>query len=48
VVPKEKIHANMFVGSDSKYKALPWNKMQRQKHNRVFFLIDIDQDGTRT
>jgi nucleolar protein 15 len=35
MVPKEKIHPSLFKGAGEKFKALPWNKIQRQKHNRA-------------
>jgi nucleolar protein 15 len=34
LVPTEKIHPGLFKGAGERYKVLPWNKIQRLKHNR--------------
>ncbi|KAL0097672.1 hypothetical protein J3Q64DRAFT_1714715 [Phycomyces blakesleeanus] len=34
VVPKEKIHENLFVGANKKFKKVPWLKVFAKKHNK--------------
>ncbi|KAJ3194096.1 hypothetical protein HK101_003484 [Irineochytrium annulatum] len=35
VVPKERLHPDTFAGADRTFKKIPWNKIQRVKHNSV-------------
>jgi nucleolar protein 15 len=35
VVEADKLHPRTFVGCERKFKAIPWNKVERTRHNRV-------------
>jgi nucleolar protein 15 len=35
VVDPTTLSADVFKGADRKFKALPWNKMERQEHNKL-------------
>ncbi|KAI9138757.1 hypothetical protein BKA69DRAFT_1089816 [Paraphysoderma sedebokerense] len=34
VVPKEKVHADLFKGANRKFKVIPWAKVEMVKHNK--------------
>lgn len=39
VVDASKLHESTFNGCEKVYKALPLNKIERQRHNKVFALL---------
>ncbi|KAJ3279316.1 hypothetical protein HDU79_000705 [Rhizoclosmatium sp. JEL0117] len=40
VIPNEKLHPDTFRGWDRPFKVMPWNKIERQRVNRVSCLVD--------
>ncbi|KAJ1920387.1 hypothetical protein H4219_001363 [Mycoemilia scoparia] len=34
VVPEDKVHPALFNGANTKFKVVPWNKIQRLRHNK--------------
>mmetsp|Transcript_2193 Transcript_2193/g.3306 ORF Transcript_2193/g.3306 Transcript_2193/m.3306 type:complete len:176 (-) Transcript_2193:340-867(-) len=34
VIPKNKVHPRLFVGANRKFKAIPWTKVERLRHDK--------------
>jgi hypothetical protein len=39
IVPAEKIHARLWEGANKKFHAIPWGKLEREKHNKACLWI---------
>ncbi|KAI8622189.1 hypothetical protein BC830DRAFT_1057347, partial [Chytriomyces sp. MP71] len=47
VVAPEHLHPDTFKGHDRRFKVMPWNKMERQRVNRMLTAKDVEARTTR-